>query len=152
MAEIVEFKPAAPEPSDDFPATVKRRDYVNDCQHPHPYLVDESARSISCQKCETVLDPVAVVLAWSRAWDRKRWDLARDQKLDRMVVDWHGAGGRIVIRPSGVVVEMKGERWASSCGGGTLAQLNSALERASGDLSWRKDKSKLTETARGTST
>ena len=130
---VVEFKPKAQERSGDFPATIKRRDYGRECPH-RQVVVDEPGRQVECEKCEAVLDPIAV-LAWiSREWDAERWRIGEDKKLNRRINEWHEAGGRISIQPSGVVVRRGQKRWSSRCSGGATAQLLSALESAGYDL------------------
>jgi hypothetical protein len=131
---VVEFKPKPKDATPEYPATVKPRNYSTDCQHEGQKTLDESARTITCDGCKAVLDPIAVVARWAHKWDRQRWAFRQEKELDRSVDAWLERGGRITIRPSGVVVEYEGRRWASSCSGGMSDQLRSALQRAAWDI------------------
>ena len=128
---VVEFKPKPEGKAEEFPATVKRRTYgPEECGHLSGVVVSEHERTVECRRCKVALDPLTVVADWAKRWDRERWSVRREKELDRMVARWHEHGGRITVRPSGVVVEREGKRWASSCSGGMTEQLDNALRRA----------------------
>ncbi len=129
MTIVFEFKPKPPEPDVNYPSTVKSPDYTKPtCTH-NRSEIDIKARRLTCRDCGVALDPIDVIAQWAQRWDRERLRVRDEHQLDRAIIEWHKAGGRIVLRPSGVVVEFGGEKWAASCSGGPLAQLRSALQR-----------------------
>ena len=130
---VVEFKPKAPPPSEEYPATVRARDYKRECNH-RPATLDTQDRTVTCMKCDAKLDAFDVLLSIASKWDRQRWTIRQEKQLDKDIAEWLGAGGKVTIRPSGVVIEASGRRWASSCSGGMSDQLRSAISRALRDL------------------
>ena len=69
MSEIVEvdFSPKDGD-ADDVGLRVKKRDFMA-CQHAS-VVVDEALRRVACKSCGEILDPVEVLLYWSRHWER----------------------------------------------------------------------------------
>lgn len=143
MKRVIEFKPAAKKGDPDaFPATMKPRDYGRECPH-DAVTVSETERKVTCRRCNADLDALWVLADWAKRWDRERWKVTAEKQLDKDVIAFHAYGGRVVIRPSGVAVELKGRRWASSCSGGVTDQLRSALQRAMQDLNWEAQRDAL---------
>lgn len=138
---VVQFKPKASAKALDYPATVTPRDHARQCDH-RPCTLDLQLRTVTCTKCNATLDAFDTFAGIAQKWDHQRWTILREKQLDSDVAEWLAGGGRITIRPSGVVIEFLGRRWASSCGGGMSDQLRSALSRALRDIK-REQQAKL---------
>lgn len=126
---VVEFKPKPAQRDDTYPAMMKPRDFMTECKHA-VVLIAEEARTVECEACKVLLDPVACMAKWAKKWDRERWSIRHEKELDIKVGAWLKGGGKIIVRPSGVVVEAHGRRWSSSCSGGLTEQLRNAIDRA----------------------
>lgn len=127
---VVDFKPLAKPRESEFPVEQKKRDYTKATCHHNAVFVDDADRIVECQTCGVPVDPIAFIAKLGAAWDRERWRVRTENALAKAVIYLHQAGGRITIRPSGVVVDLRGERWASSVSGGVTQQMDSALDRA----------------------
>ena len=131
--KLYEFKPAAKEGNEEFPATRKERDYSKPrCDHGR-VEVDLDARTLDCRDCRAAVDPMAYISYLAGKWDAERFRVKREKTMDRRVIDFHKLGGRITVRPSGVVADLKGRRWSTSVSGGVSAQLENVMDRVSQD-------------------